>query len=110
MAANRLEYLGVAASEGERTYRMRLIDLSGKPHDFTLVIDGEAFRSQRVRFQDGPDICYQKMQRELLACEGTGALPSDRLYVTDGEIEDYRVSHAPRPVTRKPRPGPIAAR
>lgn len=106
MPAARLEYIGVTASATEREYTMRLRESAAEPRDFVIVISSEAFRSERVRFQDGPDICYQKMQRELLACEGTGTWPGDRLLVTDAEIEEYRASHATKAAVKKPRAMP----
>ena len=58
-----LEYIGVTSCETEREYVLRLRCASGEVHDFTVVIGHEVFRSQRARYQDGPDLCFQKMQR-----------------------------------------------
>ena len=101
MPTAHLEYIGVTPRETEREYALRLRSVSGEPHDFTVVIKIEAFLSQRARYQDGPDLCYQKMQREIVACEGTGTLPEKRLHVTDAEIDEYRESHTPKPSQRK---------
>jgi hypothetical protein len=112
MLAIRLEYIGVTPRATEREYTMRLREVTGERRDFKLVIASEVFRSQRARYQDGPDICFQKMQRELQACEGTGTLPNDRLLVTDAEIDAYRESHKPMVVPRKPKatpPTPVRA-
>jgi hypothetical protein len=52
-----------------------------------------AFTARRVRYQDAPEICFLKLHRELLAC--TDGVPQARLTVTDAELDDYRVAHAP---------------
>lgn len=106
MSAARLEYIGFTSRETKREYTMRLQEIATEPRDFVLVISGEAFRTQRARFQDGPDICYRKMLRELAACEGTGQFPDGVLYVTDAEIDLYREEHTPKASIRKPKPSP----
>jgi hypothetical protein len=54
-----------------------------------------------VRYQDGPDICFLKLQREMSACVDT--LPALHIDVTDAELEDYRVKHASKPNKNRPR-------
>ena len=93
--AARLEYIGFTARSAAREYTLRLTQAAGAGHhEFTLVIANEAFLSQRVRYQDAPEICYIKLQRALVALDG--GLPALRMDVTDSELEDYRVSHAPK--------------
>lgn len=75
---------------------------AGDCHDFTLAIPNEAFISGRVRYQDAPDICFLKLQRELLAC--SSGLPALHMRVSDAELEAYRVAHAPRAPRTRPRP------
>lgn len=106
MATARLEYIGFNALDTKREYTVRLQDASSEPRDFVLVISSEVFRTHRARYQDGPDICYQKMVRELVACEGTGKLPDGIMHVTDAEIDNYRDAHTPKAAARKVRPAP----
>lgn len=101
MAAAHVEYVGFKAGGSAREYRLRVRLATGDFHDFTLVIANEAFTARRARFQDAPDICFLKLQRELAACpEG---LPEAYLRVSDVELEEYRSAHAPKPPHRRPK-------
>jgi hypothetical protein len=56
-----------------------------------VSIRHEAFLERRVRYQDGPDVCYLKLQRELLAADGA-TIPA-HLDVSDADLEEYRLAH-----------------
>ncbi len=101
-----VEYRGFATKGDSREYTLRLKNTAGEFRDFTLAIASEAFVAHRVRYQDGPDICFLKLQRELLA-HGE-ALPPVYLEVTDADLAEYRTAHAPKPPQRRPKPPPLA--
>jgi hypothetical protein len=102
MTGAHVEYVGFRASETSREYTLRVKQAAGTADDFTLSIANEAFIAHRVRYQDGPDICFLKLQKELAALGG--GLPAARLSVSDAELEEYRAAHAPKPPQRRPRP------
>jgi len=102
MQSVHVEYVGFRSSETTREYTLRVKQAAGVTDDFTLAIANEAFISHRVRYQDGPDICFLKLQRELAALDG--ALPASYLSITDADLEEYRAAHAPKPPQRRPRP------
>jgi len=60
---------------------------------FTLTIPHEAFLTHRARYQDGPDICFLKLQRELAIYANNP--PETHFRVTDAELDDYRKSRPP---------------
>jgi hypothetical protein len=93
---NHLEYLGFKAQKSTREYALRVRLAGDDTRDFTLVIDNDAFLSNRVRYQDAPEICFLKLQRELDACS-EGAQPARKLKVSNAELEEYRVAHSPKP-------------
>jgi hypothetical protein len=101
MAGTQVEYIGFTVNEATREYRLRARHSGGEYQAFTLAISNEAFLAHRVRYQDGPDICFLKLQRELIACGDT--LPALHHDVTDAELEDYRVAHAPKPNKNRPK-------
>ena len=101
MAGTQVEYLGFTVNEATREYRLRARQPGGEFHAFTLAISNEAFLAHRVRYQDAPDICFLKLQRELIACGDT--LPALHHDVTDAELEDYRAAHAPKPNKNRPK-------
>lgn len=97
-----VEYVGFTAKGAAREYTLRVRLVGGDPQDFTLVIPNEAFLSHRVRYQDAPDVCFLKLQRELAAC--ASGFPAACLRITDAELEEYRAAHAPKPPQRRPKP------
>jgi hypothetical protein len=101
MKGTRLEYIGFTVNETTREYRLRASQPGGGYQAFTLAISNEAFLSHRVRYQDAPDICFLKLQRELIACGDT--LPAQHHDVSDAELDDYRVVHAPKPKKNRPK-------
>jgi hypothetical protein len=102
MTGARVEYLGFTADERERDYALRVWSASGGSHDFHVAIQNQAFLAHSLRYQDAPEICFLKLQRELVAAGDQ--LPALRLAVTAAELEDYRTSHAPKAPKRRPKP------
>jgi hypothetical protein len=99
MATTLIEYLEFKAGETAREYRLRVrrgADIRG----VTVAIPNEAFLSGRVRYQDAPDICFLKVQREL-AAEDDGTLLAGDHQMTDRELEEYRISHTPKKPGRR---------
>ncbi len=104
MAEPRVEYVGFTVNESTREYCLRVTLPEGTVQDFTMAILNEAFIDRRVRYQDAPDICFLKLQRELeLSGDSLPALHHD---LTDAELEEYRSSHTPKPKGQRQRPLP----
>jgi hypothetical protein len=99
MMTTSVEYQDFTVGQVTRVYHLR-VHRGTELHDFTVAIPNEAFTSGRVRYQDAPDICYLKVRRELALC-GEDALPARALSMTDQELEEYRVAHAPKPPGRR---------
>jgi hypothetical protein len=99
MTTTQVEYVDFTATKAMREYRLR-VRRGTDVRDFTVAIPNEAFLSGRVRYQDAPDICFLKIQRELAAGED-GKLPARALRMTDQELEEYRVSHTPKDPRRR---------
>jgi hypothetical protein len=94
MITTSVEFQDFTVGETTREYRLR-VRRGTEFHSFTVTIPNEAFVSGRVRYQDAPEICYLKIQREMAAC-GEDGLPAPALVMTDQELEEYRVAHAPK--------------
>ncbi len=103
MAGTHVEYIGFTNSKDAREYKLRVLN-GGVYHDFVRAISFDAFISRRARYQDAPDICFLKLQREL--AERDGNLPDAYLCLTDSDLEEYRVAHSPKPPVRRPKPAP----
>lgn len=106
MTGNHVEYVGFLTKGAAREYTLRVRQTAGDSHDFTLAIASEAFLARRVRYQDAPDVCFLKLQRELAAC--ASGLPEPYMSVTDADLEEYRTAHAPKPPQRRPK-APVAS-
>lgn len=89
-----VQYLGVKARRLVREYSFQVRE-AGVEREFILNIANEAFLSHLARYQDGPDICAQRLQAELGAHANH---PSQTEYmITSAEIASYRTSRAVKP-------------
>ena len=103
-----VRYLGFHDVEGRREY-----ELDGQRGDqrarYTVSIELAAFSRRQALLQEGPDICYQKLLRELA---GSGLEGPGGIEVTEADLVAYRETHpvllrrgasvAPRPEPAKP--------
>jgi hypothetical protein len=80
-------YLGFRTTTDGREYTCRVTDGLG-PRTFVLLIPHQAFSSREVRFQDAPDLCFARLQRELVA--DPDLVPSSLLVLTAQELLEYR--------------------
>ena len=94
----KLRYLGFCATDEGREYSLQVTS-EEEPRLFLLFIRREAFASRLVSFQDAPDLCFAKLQRELLA--DPDLLPGTRRVVTDEEFLLYRDSRTVRAPGRR---------
>src|SRR5262245_50334999 len=86
-----LEYVGFYNAPTRREYRFRARSGS-EEREYTIWIAHTAFAARHALLQDGPDICYQKLQRhmtELGLADWTDA------GVTDSDLASYREAHGP---------------
>jgi hypothetical protein len=89
-----VQYLGFQSKLLVREYSFQVRE-AGAEREFTLSIANEAFLSHLARYQDGPDICAQRLQAELAAHANH---PSQTDYIiTSAELNSYRTSRAVKP-------------
>ncbi|MGB2664416.1 MAG: hypothetical protein WAK48_10455 [Candidatus Acidiferrum sp.] len=89
-----VQYRGFQAKLLMREYTFQVRE-AGTEREFTLNIANEAFLSHRVRYQDAPDICAQRLQAELAAHANH---PLETAYViTSAELDGYRTLRAEKP-------------
>jgi hypothetical protein len=98
----RSEYIGFTVNDTSRLYRLRVKQASGEEQVYTLTISNRAFLEQRVCYQDAPLICFLRLERELLACDGNSS-PASHLRITDGELADYREANTKKAPWLRPR-------
>jgi hypothetical protein len=92
--------MGFACTGAGRAYRLR-VEGPGDPREFTLTILNGAFESRQARFQDAPDLCFARLQRELAT---NADLPDgSELLITPGELDEYRDAQLKKSPDRKTR-------
>lgn len=98
----RSEYVGFAVTDSTRTYTLRVTGADGDSREYKVSIANQAFLSHRVLYQDAPQICFLKLERELLA-HGEEKTATE-MKVSDRELDEYRESHTKKPSQHRPRP------
>jgi hypothetical protein len=93
--------MGFESTGAGREYTLR-VEGEGDPRVFVLVIPHDAFASKAARFQDGPDLCFATLQREIEADKA--ATLEARVVLTLAQLTAYRESHTKRPPDRGSRP------
>ncbi len=95
-----VRYLGFESATDGRRYRLQ-VDAGDDARVFVMVIPHAAFTSREARFQDAPDLCFARLQRELEA-DATLA-PGAPVVLTSADFADYRDRQAKRVPERKRR-------
>lgn len=95
-----VRYVGFSSTADGREYSFRVTD-GIEPRQFVLLIGHEIFAAGEARFQDGPDLCYSRLQRDLLA--DPDLRPGPRLILTAQELLEYREARTRRPAGVKRR-------
>ncbi|MBZ5700600.1 MAG: hypothetical protein LAN84_01995 [Acidobacteriia bacterium] len=93
-----IQYLGFRPSSQGREYAFSVRETSCEPCEYFVTIAHEDFQG-RVRFQDAPGICSQRLQRELAAAANHPL--ETRYLITEAELAEYRAAHAPRTPGRR---------
>jgi hypothetical protein len=85
-----VEYLGFRTTAERREYLLQC-RTGPEIHPYTVGIPHSAFAGGRLKFQDGPEISFLKLQKELEASADRPAGPD--FTITDAELADYRTAH-----------------
>lgn len=89
-----IQYVGFAVGNTARNYNFLVTDTPGHSRQFTVVVRFESFRSTRLKFQDGPDICFTRLKRELER-ETDDARADSQLRIGPDDIQAYLDRHHP---------------
>jgi hypothetical protein len=87
-----LRYIGVIPQTECLEYGFRIEDKDKDPRLIVLMIESDFFKKYELKFQEAPDLCYQKLLADIR--NETVELPvSSRLIVTAADIAHYRELH-----------------
>jgi hypothetical protein len=95
-----LRYLGFESKISGREYRLQ-VDSEGPIRVFHVVIPHAAFTAREARFQDAPDLCFARLQRDLEA--DSSLEPGPPIVLTSADLADYRDRQSRRTPERKRR-------
>jgi hypothetical protein len=95
-----VRYIGFRATDEGREYSLR-VDGEGDPRVFRLLIPHAAFSDKQARFQDAPDLCFAKLQRELVL--DAALQPGPTLVLTPRDLAEYHELQTKRTPERKRR-------
>lgn len=83
-----LQYVGFEDTPSRREYQL-VARRGDETRQYTVWIDLAAFTKRKVLRQDGPDICYQKLRREL----AEALVGANSIGVTEADLATYREAH-----------------
>ena len=89
-----IQYAGFHVQPHGRDYSYYVLDPPAASRHFILTITHQAFAERRILYQDAADLCYRKLQREMLAETGEWPLGSHCI-ISDQELDAYRATHRP---------------
>ncbi len=90
----RIQYTGFQVQRDGRDYSYDVLDPPAASRHFTFAISHQAFAERHIPYQDAADLCYQKLQKELLTETAEPPLRSHWI-VSDQELDAYRDTHRP---------------
>jgi hypothetical protein len=90
--ANQLRYLGVIPQDGHVEYGFRIEDKDKNVRLVVLDIETGFFARRDLMFQEGPDLCYQKMLADL-GNETADSPIGEHVPVTASDVASYRDMH-----------------
>ncbi len=96
-----IQYVGFNVAASSRTYNFDVLDPK-EAREFTVQVQSEAFRPPRLKLQDGPGICFERLEQELQG-ETQESRAAAHLCIGETDIREYLERHSPRkkPFERK---------
>jgi hypothetical protein len=89
-----LRYIGFKLQARGRDYSYQAVGPKDETREFVLTISNHAFLARQIPYQDGADICYQKLRKELDA-ETPELRLKPHLTISDQELDAYRQKYRP---------------
>ena len=89
-----IQYVGFNLAASSRIYNFDVIDTK-ETREFTVKVQSTAFRPAALKLQDGPAICFARLERELQG-ETQEAPAEAHLSIVQQDIQEYLERHYPR--------------
>jgi hypothetical protein len=89
-----IQYVGFNVAASSRIYNFDVIG-TGETREFTVKVQSDAFRPARLKLQDGPGLCFARLQQELQG-ETQESRAEAHLRIGERDIQEYMERHYPR--------------
>jgi len=95
-----IRYVGFNLAASSRIYNFDVIDTK-ETREFTVKVHATAFRPAALKLQDGPAICFARLERELQG-ETQEARVEAHLSIVERDIQEYlERQHRRQPLAKK---------
>ncbi len=88
-----IQYVGFNVASSSRVYNFDVVD-TGETREFTVKVQSDAFRPARLKLQDGPGLCFARLQQELQG-ETQESRAEAHLSIGERDIQEYLERHYP---------------
>jgi hypothetical protein len=89
-----IQYVGFEIGASARVYGFHVINAPEGARDFTVTIQSQAFCQGGLKLQDGPGICFTRLDQELRRHAEDSPLEC-HLIIGEGDIREYLGKHNP---------------
>lgn len=83
-----IQYVGFETAPSSRIYAFHVTNAPEAARDFTVTVQTEAFRPDGLKLQDGPGICFARLDQELRG-EGQDSRAADNLIIAERDVKEY---------------------
>jgi SPX domain protein involved in polyphosphate accumulation len=90
-----IQYVGFNVAASSRIYNFDVLDTREEAREFTVKVQSEAFRPARLKLQDGPGICFERLEQELER-ETQKSRAEAHLSIRERDIQEYLEGRYPR--------------
>jgi ActR/RegA family two-component response regulator len=97
-----IQYRGFSVATNSRTYNFQVLDPSRAQRAFTVKIQSDTNHWASLKLQDGPGICFERLEQEL-ARETPAATAELDLQISEVDITSYIKRHYPPVKTYGPK-------
>ncbi len=95
-----IQYVGFNVAASSRTYNFDVLEPK-EAREFTVQVQSAAFRQAHLKFQDGPGICFERLEQELEG-ETQESRAATHLTIGERDIREYLGRRYPRqPLIKK---------
>ncbi len=102
-----IQFEGCTVAAASRTYNFQVVDAPGQSRYFSVQVASELFRAALLKFQDGPPISFERLQREIDR-ETAESHAEAHLNIGETDIQEYLNRHySAKDRKRGPAPRPI---